>query len=228
MTTSPEHVRLNGRSDIVAAAVPPTQPFYDDPTTSISKVDANPLVERPALLIPLAAPDESDEETLEDLADQIQQAHLQVTRACEAVVAFAVRAGQLLLKARPRVPRGAWEKWVELNCQFSLRTARDYVRIARALDEGRIDADRLHAAGLDSLRQVLAVLREQRGKAAADESAAEFIAWDKGRQRFISWTEELDDVGFADPKSRALFRKLVCETVAALWRFTDYPQGKVQ
>lgn len=155
MNTSPEPAQLNGRSDIVATTVAPIHPFSDDPEASIPKVDADPLAEPSALLTPLAASDESGEEPLEELASQIQQAHLEVTRASAAVVAFAVRAGQLLLKARPRVP-DAWEKWVEEHCSFSVRRAQEYMMVARAVDEGRIDVR--HAA---SVREVLLQLREE-------------------------------------------------------------------
>ena len=46
-------------------------------------------------------------------------------------------AGRLLLKAQACVPVGSWGVWVESKCEFSVRTAQDYMRIARAFGEGR-------------------------------------------------------------------------------------------
>ena len=77
-----------------------TPDHYPDhePGTAILGVDAEP--QAPAHLIPQAADGEWDEETLEELAARIQEAHVAVARASAAVVAFAVTAGRLLLKAR--------------------------------------------------------------------------------------------------------------------------------
>ena len=78
--------------------------------------------------------------------------------ASAAVVAFAVTAGRLLLKAEAPVPAGSWGPWLECNCKFSVRTAQDYMRIARAFDE-RLHSILQHAA--DSLREVLFTLRKE-------------------------------------------------------------------
>ena len=212
-----------------AFVVTPDHYPYHEPRTAILGVAAEP--QAPAHLIPQAANDEWDEETLEELAAQIQEAHVAVARASAAVVAFAVTAGRLLLKARARVPVGSWGPWLECNCKFSVRTAQDYMRIARAFDERLIDPQ--HAA--DSLRQVLFTLRKSRvtgeeprvtaaddWRAYPDELVPDLIAWDKARRRFVGLTKQLGDIGLADadPKSRDLFRRLVRETVADIWKYT--------
>ena len=208
-----------------------TPDHYPDhePGTAILGVDAEP--QAPAHLIPQAADGEWDEETLEELAARIQEAHVAVARASAAVVAFAVTAGRLLLKARARVPVGSWGPWLECNCKFSVRTAQDYMRIARAFDERLIDPQ--HAA--DSLREVLFTLRKKRAtgeearETAADGSRAypgeldpHLVAWDKVRRRFVGLTKQLGDVRLADAdsQSRDLFRKLVRETIADIWKHT--------
>ncbi|MGB2610806.1 MAG: DUF3102 domain-containing protein [Isosphaeraceae bacterium] len=208
-----------------------TPDHYPDhePGTAILGVDAEP--QAPAHLIPQAADGEWDEETLEELAARIQEAHVAVARASAAVVAFAVTAGRLLLKARARVPVGSWGPWLECNCKFSVRTAQDYMRIARAFDERLIDPQ--HAA--DSLREVLFTLRKKRATGEeARETAADgwraypgeldphLVAWDKVRRRFVGLTKQLGDVRLADAdsQSRDLFRKLVRETIADIWKHT--------
>jgi hypothetical protein len=235
-TELPERIDLN---EIGAATV--SRHLCHDPGDSIPGVDAEPHANHPALLM-LPAPDvRPREETLDDLASRIQQAHVSVARASVAVIAFAVTAGRLLLKAQACVPVGSWGVWVESKCEFSVRTAQDYMRIARAFGEGLIDPQ--HAADFASLREVLFVLRKKRniGKqgqesAAGDWSAypgelvADLVAWDKARQRLVSLTKQLGDVELAgaDPTSRALFRKLVRETIAALWKHGRYPHDKAE
>ena len=160
-----------------------TPDHYPDhePGTAILGVDAEP--QAPAHLIPQAADGEWDEETLEELAARIQEAHVAVARASAAVVAFAVTAGRLLLKARARVPVGSWGPWLECNCKFSVRTAQDYMRIARAFDERLIDPQ--HAA--DSLREVLFTLRKKRATGEeARETAADGCARTRANSTLIS------------------------------------------
>lgn len=103
------------------------------------------------------------------------------------------------------------------------------MRVARGFNEGVVDPQ--HAA--QSLRQVLFTLQKSRvtggeSREFADWSAypgelvPDLIAWDKARRRFVGLTKQLDDVGFAraDPKSRAMFRQLVRDTIAAIWKYT--------
>ena len=48
------------------------------------------------------------------------------------------------------------------------------------------------------------------------------VAWDKVRRRFVGLTKQLGDVRLADAdsQSRDLFRKLVRETIADIWKHT--------
>lgn len=231
MSTFAEYSLGNGRNEIVAApAVTPAHSPYHEPGTAILEVDAEPR--SVACLIPQPTAEEWDEDTLEELAARIQEAHLAVSRASEAVVAFARRAGQLLLKARDRVPPGSWQAWLEANCDFSVRTAQVYMRVAREFNEGRVDAQTQHAAR--SLRRMLLALPKTHGSSEEAQEATShpwadcpvelvphLFSWHKTRRRFVAQTKRLSELGLAHahPESREVIRRLICETMAAIWSY---------
>ncbi len=75
---------------------------------------------------------------LEGLAGRINEAHsLTVEHAC--------RAGEWLLQAKRHVQHGEWQAWLADNVQFSDRTARGYMRVAKNLpkleENGNVVAD---------------------------------------------------------------------------------------
>jgi len=69
--------------------------------------------------------------TLENLAAEINAEH----RACEAAantaLGHAVRAGELLIKAKAQCRHGKWMKWLESNFEGSASLANKYMRVAR-------------------------------------------------------------------------------------------------
>jgi hypothetical protein len=224
----------------LAIAAPSHHPCHG-PGDHIPSANAELVGDHPVRSLLPSPDDGSDEETLDGLAVQIQQAHAMVARASLAVIAFAVTAGRLLCQAREHIPAGSWGEWVEEKCEFSVRTAQDYMRVARALDEGLIDPQ--HAAGFSSLRKVLAMLRKnqstgQHGQESAlddwsdypDEFVADLIAWKKARQRLIDLTKQLSEVKLAgsDLPTRELFRQLVIDTILDLWRYGRRPQENAE
>jgi hypothetical protein len=70
---------------------------------------------------------------LESLATEINAAHALVEGYIRAATPHAVRAGELLEKAKASIPHGEWVSWLEKNCTFSERTAQTYMRLAREL-----------------------------------------------------------------------------------------------
>ena len=70
---------------------------------------------------------------LERIAAEINEAHAKCERALWDSVQGAIRAGELLEEAKAGIEHGDWGAWVAEHCQFSLRTAQGYMRVAREL-----------------------------------------------------------------------------------------------
>ena len=68
---------------------------------------------------------------LDDLAKQIDAAHIEVGAALLTSVRRAAEAGHLLAQAKEQVPHGQWEAWVEEKTAVSPRTARSYMQVSR-------------------------------------------------------------------------------------------------
>lgn len=74
---------------------------------------------------------------LEVLATEINTEHGKFRSAFKATYQHAIRVGVLLSEAKAEVEHGDWGAWVADNCEFSMRTAQVYMRLAnnRALVE---------------------------------------------------------------------------------------------
>src|SRR5689334_10117732 len=70
-------------------------------------------------------------EKAKSLVPRIQAAHEAVVKALESGLEHAIRCGEHLDQARKLIGRGDWEEWVEKNCGFSIRTARNYLTVFR-------------------------------------------------------------------------------------------------
>ena len=70
---------------------------------------------------------------LADLANQINAEHEACHFAMRESIKHAVRAGELLVEAKMGLPHGQWASWLDANCDFSDRTARAYMRLAKEL-----------------------------------------------------------------------------------------------
>jgi hypothetical protein len=72
---------------------------------------------------------------LVELAAAIKNEHSAVRRAASQVVARAQAAGTLLIAAKKQLPHGDWLPWLRDHCDMSLRTAQNYMRLARLSPE---------------------------------------------------------------------------------------------
>lgn len=90
---------------------------------------------------------------LQDLAEAIRAKHMEANATAQRAVLLAVEAGQLLIQAKGQVEHGGWSDWLAQNCQFSDRTARTYMSLARRLP-GLDDEKRQRVADLP-LRQAI-------------------------------------------------------------------------
>ncbi len=69
--------------------------------------------------------------TLDALAARIRHEHQAAKIAARKTLEHAIRAGDLLLKAKALVGHGHWGDWLNDHCEVSERTAQGYMRLAR-------------------------------------------------------------------------------------------------
>jgi hypothetical protein len=69
--------------------------------------------------------------SLSDLAARIKVEHAAAATALNESVEHAIRAGELLIEAKAKLPHGQWLPWLSNNCALSERSAQLYIRIAK-------------------------------------------------------------------------------------------------
>jgi hypothetical protein len=88
------------------------------------------------------APPVPPDPTLTDYARRINQ-HLKamadaMIEGIRNSVICAFEAGELLKRAKAKVPHGEWKQWLKANCELKERTAQRYMRLAenrKAIEE---------------------------------------------------------------------------------------------
>lgn len=91
--------------------------------------------------------------SLDALAATIRHEHDLVVKAGQKMLDHAVLCGEALLEAKPRVPKGTWQGWLDENVSFARSTANFYMRCAAYVDL-------LREEGLDSVASARAFLRQ--------------------------------------------------------------------
>ena len=70
--------------------------------------------------------------SLTDLAARIRSSHEAVQFALKSAVEHAMNTGDMLREAKDQLRlHGQWQPWIREHCQFSERTARLYMRLAK-------------------------------------------------------------------------------------------------
>ena len=67
----------------------------------------------------------------DSIASDIATEHQAAQEAARSAVAHAIRCGELLIEAKGSMPHGDFGSWLAGNVEFSDRTARGYMRLAR-------------------------------------------------------------------------------------------------
>ncbi len=103
------------------------------------------------------------------IAEQINAAHAACLASMSDSVVKAIEVGRLLSEAKAKLTHGEWIPWVEVNCDFDIRSAQVYMQAFknRELLENQI---RSTASYLDSMRGALR---------AIDQAELESIPWSK-------------------------------------------------
>jgi hypothetical protein len=110
------------------------------------------------------------------LAKTIRGHHEKCCGAFRTSLEHAIKVGTALASAKKKLGHGKLERWIETECKFRPRTARDYMKLAQAVADGRLDLDELkrRPAAVFSVKAILKELREPRSGQA--ETSPEFTA----------------------------------------------------
>jgi len=100
------------------------------------------------------------------LVPPIHAAYQQSVSALKGSFEYALECGDLLNRAKETVGKG-WLKWLETHCSFiSKRTAADYMRVAKAKEEGVLKEEHLDTLAAEgwSIRAVIGLLPKRTRK----------------------------------------------------------------
>lgn len=136
------------------------------------------------------------EADLQVLASEISAAHFRCQDAFNAAVADAIRAGELLIRAKALVGHGRWLSWLATHFPASVRTAQNYMRLARRAE----DAQRVAHLGVGAALRALQG-DSQRSKHQVAELIAELRLRD-GWPEFLACARALIEI-----RDRALYRQ---------------------
>ncbi len=165
-------------------------------------------------------------ERLNTLATRINEEHRRCEAAFRSGVEHALKAGELLIEAKDRVPPDSWGAWLADNFEGSARTAQAYMRVARPRKQFE-DPKTQRVADL-SLREAIKELSTPRPK-SLDEDAPESdrAALDAPPLR-LSGTAALEFVGNGIETARALveIRDRGLYAAAGYETFNDYLTGR--
>ena len=87
-----------------------------------------------------------------DRSGRINYFHSVAEEAGEISIKAALFAGLELMKAKQDIQNGGYEKWIDSNCTFSVRTARNYVAVATEYLSKKFDIKHLISSS-DAERQ---------------------------------------------------------------------------
>src|SRR5439155_6195202 len=94
---------------------------------------------------------------LDQFANQIARAHAACCAAQHPALGHAIRAGELLLEVKQRLPHGEFLPWVQAACGLKPRRAQEYMAITRW-----VRANARPTAHLTSVAATLACIRAER------------------------------------------------------------------
>jgi len=86
--------------------------------------------------------------SMQELAEEIKQAHAMATTHGLQTIEHALRVGQLLTEAKSRCEHGKWIAWLDGNFEFDQRTASTYMRCYQNRDKLAVLSNRKRASDL--------------------------------------------------------------------------------
>jgi hypothetical protein len=139
-----------------------------------------------------------------NLAAEIEREHQATIGAVQTAIEHAVVCGGLLIEAKAGVGHGDWLAWLESNTTISARQSQRYMRLGRAVIDGKCDA-----TSFLTIDQALAALATPRAEpehpvlAGARAIAAEL---DRIRSELDALNERLDAADTANEASAVYIR----------------------
>ena len=122
------------------------------------------------------------ETSIEVLISKINVAHAEAQAYASKAIERAIDAGDLLLLAKEKVKHGQWQSWLKEHCPaISIRTAQDYMRVARELPIEK------RSAAFLSVREALRLVSgdEQSASKPDEKKSAAFLPQHGEVARFI-------------------------------------------
>lgn len=144
--------------------------------------------------------------TLTDLAARIRVEHEAVGKGLQ----HAVAAGVLLVEAKSRTAHGEWCAWLEVNCEMSERTARAYMRVARAhRNLGSVNRQRVADSSFRGALKLLSKAATPIGPEFVDEAEGTTVVQLRRTDPFVHrYTVNLTESEFQAAKENARQRNL--------------------
>ena len=96
-------------------------------------------------------------------AEEIRRLHEEIGGAIRTTLDKAIRVGELLTAQKAELKHGEWLPWLEANCGFTERTARNYIHVFANSDYLKTESvsDLTHAYDTISLRRKIEEKRER-------------------------------------------------------------------
>ena len=102
------------------------------------------------------------EPTLEELTAAIRKGHRDVEAAAGSLIKSAMQAGETLKLAKRQVGHGNFEEYVAERCGFSIRTAQNYMKLAKYKRQINEWLARKNAGHFVSISEVLKYIDKMR------------------------------------------------------------------
>lgn len=143
---------------------------------------------------------------LKNISTEINTEHEIVVNACKSAVEHAIKAGELLIKAKSMVNHGEWLDWMKDNCEMTERTAQTYMRLAR--EYPKLEDSKAQRVADLSMRETLKVL------AAPKESESELERARLSTDEYEKLRDEIQLLGYAFRQTEEIIDRE--EKIAAL------------
>ena len=101
-------------------------------------------------------------------AVEIKQLHADVQDGLRQTLPKAIRIGELLTEAKPKIAHGHWLTWIEEHCDFDERVAQRYMRLAK--HKGEIEANTIPVSYLGVKSATKAIAKPRRSASSKPTS----------------------------------------------------------
>ena len=119
--------------------------------------------------------------------NQINEEHRLARQSADSAIEHAIKCGELLAEQKARLNHGEFESWVEVNCEFAIRSAQAYMKAATHKRRG---------LRFSSLKEALDYDKKPKAPAPVPEEKPE----PEKEEAYEQWCEEHEVVDESEPK----------------------------